>query len=424
MSIKDGNYRELHKNSFVDSLTRKSPAVAQEVFVGNISRTSFDEIKTASRYAQIELKSAVGSVSNIRNIVETTNGTVNVNSSGEYLVQTNANLSASALLQSGERGRYIPGYQAEFGLGIRIPTQSWSGTQYAEWGYFDDDNGLGYGIDGLGKYIFIKRDQTYNKIYQSDWNNDTLDGSSDDNNPSSHTLDYEDGVIAQCEYIWYGYGAISFSINIKDENSSRGSTPVLIHTFLPDNQTSIEQPNLPLSVKINNGDQSTAKQVYVGGRQFSIYGQPNERFRITGERRLSVNLVNSAWRPIISFRRKSGIGNNQSVELANLNIVPDSNVIYTFVTGGTLTGASFGNLTDVSTSETVLESDVSATAITGGTFFGGEYIATGNNRAETLATLSQLDFDFVNSDIVSLVARSIGSTATIEAATLNAREQW
>jgi hypothetical protein len=394
------------------------------VDVDNISITAFDELKTAQRYAQIELKSAVDNVSALRNFTDVTNGSVTVGATGEYNIATTATLGASALLQSGERGRYIPGYQAECGVGIRIPTQTWAGTQQVEWGYFDSANGFGYGIDATGKYIFIKRNSVTTKTYQSSWNKDTLDGSADTNNPSGYTLDFEDGIVSQIEFIWYGYGQINYYINIKDPSSLRGSIPVLVHTTLPDNQTSIQQPNLPISVQVNNGDQSTAREVFVGGRQFSIYGQPNERFRITGERRLSVGVVNSAWRPLISFRRKSGAGNNQSVELTGLNIIPDATVIYSFVTGGTLTGATFGNLTDVSPEETVLESDVSATAITGGEFFGGEYLATGSNRAETLATLEQLDFDFVNSDIVTLVCRSVGTSATIEAVTLNAREQW
>jgi hypothetical protein len=398
---------------------------ALDVSISNAGTTSFNELKTASRYAQIELKSAIDSVSTLRNTTTTTNASVAVNTSGEYTLSTTAVTNASVLFESGERGRYIPGYEAECGIGVRIPTQTWTGTQYTEWGYFDDNNGVGYGIDSTGPYIFIKRQGVKTKTYQSDWNKDTLDGSNVfDSNPTGSTLDLQNGVISQIDLLWYGYGAIKFFINVKDATTLRGSVPVLVHVILPENDTSISQPNLPISVIVENGDSATSKNVYVGGRQFSIYGRASERYRINGELNTTIAVTNSAWTPLISFKRKTGIGNNQTVALANLDIIPDGNIIYTFVTGAALTGSSFGGFTNVAATETVLEVDTAATAIVGGTFFGGEHLAVGNNQGKLLETLENMDFAFVNSDAVTIVAKSIGASANVEAVTLNAKEQW
>lgn len=397
--------------------------------IANVSRTSFKEIKTASRFAQIELKSAVGSVSNLRNIIVETDGSVTIPSSGEYRVATSATVNAIATLQSGERGRYIPGYEAEAGQGIRIPQSTLdaiSGTASIEWGYFDDDDGMGYGVDAGGVYIFVDRKGTRTvKVYQSNWNKDTLDGSGNANNPSGYSIDLAGGKIFQIEFVWYGYGSIQWYINVKDNTTERGGIQTPIHINTPDGATSLAQPNLPLTTRVKNGDQATALECFVGGRQFSIYGKPNQKFRINGERNSGVSCASGSWTPLISFRRKSGRGNTQSVELDNVYIVPDGLLYYAFVTGGTLTAASFGNLTDVATSETTMESDTSATAITGGTFLGGTYIALGSNRNEIISELKNLDFNFVNSDIVTLVARPVGGTSiTVDAVTLNVREQW
>lgn len=392
-----------------------------------LRKTSFDEQKTVARYAQIELKSAIDQISTIRNVVTTTNGTVTVATSGEYKVSTTANASAISQLQSGERGRYIPGYEAECGIGVRIPDQTWAGTSKVEWGYFDTDDGFGYGVDSGGVYIWIKRSTTVTKkIYQSNWNTDSLDGTSDAKNPSGYTLDLSVGLVTQVEFIWYGYGSISWYINIKDDTKPRGSFNVLVHSEVPNNQTSVSQPNLPITVRIENGTDATAKDVYVGGRQFSIYGQPTAKYRINGERRTSISIGAGAWTPVISFRRKTGRGNNQSVQISDIDLIVGENMFFTFFSGGTLNTPSWGALTDVPTTETVLEKDVSSTTITGGVPVGGIHLATSASGAsDNLITLENLDFDFVGSNPVTLACRTVdGTTGTVTAASFNASEQW
>lgn len=420
---KSNSLRDLEKNKY--RLTRRNEIVVATIDETN-RKTPFDELKVASRYAQIELKSAVDQISNLRNVVETINGSVTVLNTGEYKLETTAVAGAEASLQSGERGRYIPGYEAEAGLGVRVPEQSYNNDQKIEWGYFDANNGLGFGLDNGGIYIFIDRLGTRTvKVYQQDFNKDTCDGSSNENNPSGLLLDPQDGIIYQIEFIWYGYGAVKFTANLKDDKSNRGSVPVALHTVLPDNQTSIAQPNLPISIEIKNGTGTNALEAFVGGRQFSIYGQPSERFRITGERNAAVSLNATSWTPLISARRKTGVGNNQSVAISSVEISPDSAIYYSFVLDGALTGASFGSLTDFADNETTLEADVSATAITGGTFFGGIHLAQGDRSGAAVATvLANLDFEFVGLKPVTLVGRSVSGAATADAVAFNLREQW
>ena len=396
------------------------------VAVDNFAKTSFDELKTVTRAVQIELKSAVDTVSNLTNNIETTDGGVEVATTGEYRVFTNDVTSAFSSLQSGGRGRYIPGYEAECGVGLRLPAdQTYAGTQKIEWGYFDDDDGIGYGIDANGFYVFVERfGVVTTKTYQADFNQDTLSGDNTNANPSGFTFDRSTGNIFQMEFVWYGYGPIQWFINLADENDPRGSRLVLMHQISPDQATSISQPNLPISVRVDNGNQATGLEVFVGGRQFSVYGVLNERARINGNYRLSQAVSSGVWTPLISFRRKAGRGDNQTVRVQNVEIITNQDLIYSFVSGGTLTGATFGALRDISPNETVVESDRAATAITGGTFFGGYAFATSSkpNASET-TRLSNIKFEFVNSSPVTLVVKPFSSNATVSSV-MDVEESW
>jgi hypothetical protein len=417
-------------NDNANEIIRKSTRIIRPddyrllVDVDNLELTPFNELKTAARVVQVELKSNVGTVSPLRNEVTTTNGAVEINASGEYRVYTNNLASAVAELQSGARGRYIPGYQLECGIGIRIPTQTLTGTQKIEWGYFDEDDGIGYGLDATGLYVFIKRLGVLTKTYQSEFSNDTLDGSNTTRNPSGATLDLADGNIFQMEFVWYGYGTVQWHISVRSDADKRGSTPVLVHSLNTRETTSVSQPNLPVTVNVQNGTSATGVQAFVGGRQVSIYGQTSETYRINGEYVLAKSAPINVWTPIISFRRKTGRGSNQTVKVNNFEIISNQEILVTFVSGHSLTGASFGNFQDVSTNDTVVEVDRAATAITGGNFFGGYSFASASRTNQSQVSRVEVNnFEFVNDDIVSLVVKPLTTNATIQAI-FDIQEQW
>ena len=169
----------------------------------------FGATLVAQRRPIVELNSSYGT-SLIRDR-ETTAGTgaVAKDTTGEIKVSTGATASSSATLEANARGRYIPGYGAEIGIGVRfdsVPT----GEQNATWGAFSigDVDGINFGYDATGPYVAYTRDSTETKVYQDSWNLDKLDGTG----TSGQTLDMSEGNIFQVKFTWYGYGQILFGV--------------------------------------------------------------------------------------------------------------------------------------------------------------------------------------------------------------------
>lgn len=386
-------------------------------------KTAFNEQIIAGKTVLIELKSAVNDVSALRNITTVTGSASVALDNSEYRLRTTALANDSAKLDSAEYGRYVPGYQAECGIGVRLPDLSkYTGEVDTKWGYFSDTDGFFFGRDATGFYVGIRRAGSDTKVYQDSFNSDKVDGTGE----SEYTIDLTTGNIFEIDYVWYGYGPIRFYIVAKDEDFILGSKKILLHTILTTGQTSVEQPNLPIRVFTDNGATATAHDVFVGGRQYSIYGAYDPIYRITGDFRLSAGLT-TTFQPLISFRRKSAsIFQNQMVRFESLHFHASADVIVGFVINGTLGGGtSWGNPTQATATETVLESDRTSTTISGGIFTGGFYVAPGGVGA------NQVDFalenkiqDLINSQPFTVVARARTGTPTMDIISLNLKEEW
>jgi len=385
-------------------------------------KTAFDELVIAEKQVLIELKSAVNDISVLRNVTEVTGSATVALANSEYRLRTTASAGDTAKLTSAEKGRYVPGYQAECGVGIRLGSVAdYTGDMDSKWGYFDDNNGYFFGYDALGFYVGIRRGGVDTKTYQADFENDSVDGQGD----SAYTLDPESGNVFEIDYVWYGYGSIRFYVIAKNADFILGTKKILMHTIIPDGETSIQQPNLPINVELTNGTEAVATDVYVGGRQYSIYGGYNPIFRLTGDFRANVTL-STTFQPLISFRRKTAsIFQNQIAQFDDLQLHTTGDIIISFVVNGTLTGASWGTPTNHTATETILESDTSATAITGGTFTGGFYsVPGGQGNTQIAGNVSDKVTDLINSQPFTLVARAVTGTPTLDVCTMNIKEEW
>lgn len=385
--------------------------------------SGFGEIRTVERTPLIEIKSAVDDVSNIRNVVTVAGSATVAISNSEYLLSTTALANDVATLDSAERGRYLPGYEATTGIGVREASAnpSYTGDMEARWGYYDDNDGYFFGEDATGKFVCVRRAGSDTKNYQSSWNGDKLDGTG----PSGLTLDLTDGNIFQIRYSWYGYGAIAFEVITKDTTKQVIQKPTVVHTMDIRGETSIEQPNLPIRAEVLNGATATAHTLYVAGRQYTISGKYNPNYRITADFRGSVS-TSTTWVPLISFRRKSSSKFLvQSVKLSQFEAIANSsNHVLGFVLNGTLNSPSWGTPTNHTAAETVLESDTSATAISGGIFIGGFHLVLASNKTAALTQELGFDFDFIESQPITLVVRAVTGTDSIVASSLSIREEW
>lgn len=383
--------------------------------------SQFGETLVVERTPIIELNSSYGT-SKLRDI-ETTSGTGAISpSEGSLKVSTGTTSGSTSILDSAETGRYVPGYGAQLGVGLRIPAIP-TGDAYIEWGGVsqNEDNALGFGVDADGIYIYVLRDGVEEvKVRQSDWNLDPLDGTG----TSGYTLDTSDGTIYEIDFTWYGYGQILFNIVgvVVDANGDRKQTIIACHSYVPTSATSVVSPNLRLRVKVDNGTTTGDLSAFVGGRQYSIIGKYIPKFRFTHEYRDSVS-TSTTFEPLVSYRRKSNFG-DRSIKLQSYTVLATTEPhIIEMRLDATLTGSSFGTPTGHDSSETALESDTSATAVTGGMVVWQDIVDGSGNRNTSVLSDQLVDFDIPNGSILTMCARTLSGTGSIVSG-LRVREEW
>lgn len=369
--------------------------------------TGFNELIVSSGYPIIDLKSVYG-ISDIRDkVAEVGTGTV-TNTAGEYVVSTGATAGGTASLSSVEYGRYVAGFEATPGLGVRVPVLP-VGDQIARWGYFDDNNGFGFGVDATGFFVFIRKGGTETITYQPDFEFDC------------GLLDLSFLRIYRMPFRWYGSGPVGFEIS--DEEDFKEPSIKRIHIIrAQDDEPITEEANLPIRIEVDNGTQDTDLTVYVAGRQFFIQGNYNPSTRITSQSNEAVS-VGGTFLPLVSFRFKSGF-EGISAKLGGGDLLTASaNIRYEVRVGGSLTGASFGAPDNIPATETGLEVDTSATAITGGQkiFEGLANSGAGNRSGQTGEGIS--DIDLPKDTVITLGAVSLGGTATVSAV-FRVQEEW
>lgn len=380
--------------------------------------TTFDSVLTVQKTPLFQPINSVWNTSTLRD-VETTSGSAGITTSnGEFVLTTGTTASSSADLRTSERGRYVAGQECEAGIGIRLPdSPAFAGTAYAQWGYYDVNNGFGFGKDATGVYVFTRRATTDMKVYQSSWNGDVMDGTGD----SGYTLDLADGNIFQMEFTWYGYGTIEFQIIV--DNGGNNQEVVTVHRFSPDNETSIADPNQPVRAEINNGDQTTNYAIYATGRQFSVLGNYNPTRRIISQRRLSLGSVGTTYLPTVSFRKKSAYESG-TVRVAGVSVITDADLLYQIRLNGSLTGASYTTPNDITAKETFLETDVSATAISGGESLYEDLVLSGVGASRGLGSLTELPVAIPTNLPVTLCVRRVGSGSSTVSVVFRMIEEW
>lgn len=386
--------------------------------IKQLGDSQFGEFLAVERTPIIELNSSYGT-SQLRDAVTTENGaTETLAPTGEIQLQTGTNPDGRVIVESAEIGRYIPGFSAEIGLGLRV-SDAPTGTQEIRWGGLspDGNDGLYFLYDADGLAVVRLNNGTESITRQADWNIDTLDGTG----KSKVNLDPSVGKIYQIEFTWYGYGAIVFGIV---DTVAGDQDFIRAHRLEAFSDTSIRSPNLRVFVEVKNGGTTTTNlDVRLGGRQYAIVGKYEPRFRFTGDRRAGRSTSTTVL-PLISFLRKDAF-NDRSVKLESYSLLNNGNedAYIEIRLGGTLTGASFGTPSNYTATETALESDTSATAITGGdVVWAGDIVGAGQNRAPSLAQ-NKVELDIPNGSVVTLCAATFTGTTTVVSG-FRMREEW
>jgi len=223
---------------------------------------------------------------------------------GEIEVASGTDGAGSASLTTIRRGQYRSGTWGEASLGIRLGSDP-SGDQVARWGYFDEQNGFGWGADSEGVFTFRRKNGTDTVRRPSDWKGDPLDKSG----PSSITLSLVDGAVFHNLYRWYGHGPSVWFVEPK-ARSSQQTPEVKVDWQVYRGEISITDPNQPLNVEVDNGGTAENLSVYVGGRQFAIWGL-REKSAVRNvpliARSYSITSADT-WEPIMALQKKATFG--------------------------------------------------------------------------------------------------------------------
>lgn len=263
--------------------------------------TQFDDLKVQERNPIVDLN-AINPLSELRE--EWQNVTTDAT---EHNLSTSASTDEIAYLETGSRGQYTAGYEAQAGIGVRIPTNP-SKDEVIRWGYYTTDanqdpvDGWYFGVDKDGLFVCEVSNGTKDIVRQQSWSVDVADGDGDaDENPSGFDISLSKGNIFQIEFVYYGYGPVNMEI-LTDDGKVR------LHQFTHDGTTSVTNTNLPLNAQIDNGStNSDALDFYVGGRQFSIIGQESTNNRRAGHYLDSISGIDDTkWYAAISFKLKDG----------------------------------------------------------------------------------------------------------------------
>lgn len=386
-------------------------------------KNQFGSLEVTEKTPIIELFSTNGI--NIRDTVITANSATVTNTVGtaEYILTSNTTANGVAELRSSERGRYIPGYNAEAGIGLRLSNATasdYSANQSIKWGLFDENNGFFFEFSSSGLRLGIRREGSDTYISRSAFNIDPLDGTG----ISGITVDLLKGNIFIIDFTWYGYGIASFKIIVFNESSKKQEI-YTFHNFSPENQTSIITPNLPINIRVENGSGTIDNSVicYVAGRQYSIHGKYVPIFRITSDFVLGKGSIGTTLLPVITYRKKASYI-TASCKIQGYDILSDADALIEVVLDATLTDASYGSLNGIATTETALEKDTSATAISGGTTIYRALVnsSNGNNSGED--ELRNLGLNLTEQVPITLAIRRITGTGGTVSAIFRVKEEW
>jgi len=378
---------------------------ATPVTLQNVERDNFNVIGVFEKTTFIGLKSINGLNIMRNNIVPSGNGNVTM-VGNEYKLNVTTS-SDTILLESKEKGKYVPGKSCSLGMGLRIPSPL-VGDQTVCWGYFNNDNGFYFKKTSTNFFVCIKKDGVETAIPRSQFNIDKVDGSGG----SSKTLDFTAGNIFRIKFSWYGYGCVEFGVIGGDYFNIVKLLP--LHMYQTIGHTSVTNPSLPLSISVSNGTTNSNCDIYVAGRSFDIMGSYNPVYRHNG-----VNVQNiscsSTLKPVLNIRKKSNSEYYSiSILLRTVYLKTDNDIYLEIRTDPTLTNTNYINLQ--SEAETSVEYDISADSVSSGLVVWCGIISS---------TTNVINFpEHVLVESCSVCVKSLSSTATLSYLHLNWDEDW
>lgn len=292
------------------------------------------------------------------------------------------------------------------------------------WGYFDQDYGLYWELDGTTVYVCIRSDTlgTTFKIPQSQWNVDKLNGTGVDN-VSTMNLDITKANFYFIDFAHLGVGEVRFGVL-----GPRGERNVC-HIFEnPNTHTEMYMSSgcAPLRWEMENygsvGSGSEMRMlcaaVYAQSKIDYTFWRYSDIKNTTG-----VTLTDATPKPILSMRVRAGQHTGIYPEAINV-LVEGGAVELSIVDDGVLTGGTWSN------AGSVAEKNTGATAITYDATdeFYSQWVDAGSHHIDLAEYYETNDEgyhrlpDDSGSYVFTLVATKLSGTSVTVKAGLNYRE--
>lgn len=328
---------------------------------------------------------------------------------GEHVLTTGTSANSSAVLQTKQRASALPGEDTLVSISARIPTSP-TGNHVVRWGLYDDNEGVGFGKDATGFFIFTRTGGVDTKTYQTSWSIDKVNGSG----VSGKTLDATVGTFYQIRFTWYG--TIEWAI----DRPSEAGEQIIVHRYRAATNPIFATPYLPLRADAVNGSTTSNVTLAVGVRCVSqIVGGTPARRAVSHTRR-AVSLTQATDSHVMSFKRKTGAYSTLPVKLKSIDVFSNEALELSFYTGATLTSPSYGDPNGIATNESCCQVDSSAT-ISSGTLFYKLLIPASTHVSHVF------DSDIFHPSEVSpitLIANPYGASPATATFNLRWSEQW
>ena len=256
-------------------------------------------------------------------------------------------------------------------------------------GLFGAQNGVYFEVDGTTVNLVIRKytsgsvDDTTEKIPQSLWNGDKLNGTG----PSGITLVVSRSQIFWCDIEWLGVGSVRCGFVIDGQF-------IVCHTFHHANRVGFDRvymttATLPVRYELTStGAAGTMRAIC--STVISEGGYMNRSItRSIGTSLTGKNISDTVYRPLVCIRLKAA--NLESVVVPvkfDVYGLQQAAFVYRIIINPTLTGASWTS----SGSDSSVEYDLAATALSGGTVID-QGIFVGSNKGGSAAITSN-DVDF------------------------------
>jgi len=391
---------------------------------GQLIGTVGDALKTTAEFTDQSIQDAFGRlrvslptikfdtyfVENERTLTmtkkEATGGTVVRNATRKEmeLNVTTSNTSRAAY-QSKEYIHYIPGQSTAMEISARFDSGTSGCVQRS--GFFDDNNGIFFELDGTSLYTVLRSNISGSvvdtRVLQSAWSLDKMDGTG----LSGLTLDITKYQIFYIDYQWLGAGRVRFGLNIG------GKANIVDERYHANLVTSayMQSGSLPLRCEIvNKAVISSTKtlrwlcgSVYNEGSLDTAVSQHSVNRGIN-----EVNVNSGAFTPLISLRLKAA-NNRATIVPLDINLLSTSNtdIFWELALNSALTAPSWVTA--------VAEYSISSTASTGGEVITSGYVSKQSNispRIEQQSIKLVADFDGTV-DILTLRAKTLYSNANL-----------